>query len=65
MTNVQPNLLQLAKQGDPKAIAALMNRSLQPKGKKYLPEFLQFCWEHWVFISLSWATPKKALSCFL
>ena len=31
MTNAQSNLLQLAKQGDPKAIAALMNRSLQPK----------------------------------
>jgi hypothetical protein len=29
MTNAQSNLLQLAKQGDPKAIAALMNRSLQ------------------------------------
>lgn len=32
MTNAPPNLLQLAKQGDPKAIAALMNKSLQPKG---------------------------------
>lgn len=28
----QPNLLKLAKQGNPKAIAALINRSLQPKG---------------------------------
>jgi cytoskeletal protein RodZ len=28
----QPNLLELAKQGDPQAIATLMNRSLQPKG---------------------------------
>lgn len=28
----QPNLLELAKQGNPKAIAALMNRQLQPKG---------------------------------
>jgi hypothetical protein len=28
----QQNLLELAKQGDPQAIAALMNRSLQPKG---------------------------------
>lgn len=27
-----PNLTELAKQGDPKAIASLMNRSLQPKG---------------------------------
>ncbi|MBD1868560.1 hypothetical protein H6F95_14850 [Cyanobacteria bacterium FACHB-471] len=28
----QSNLLELAKQGDPQAIATLMNRSLQPKG---------------------------------
>jgi hypothetical protein len=28
----QSNYLELAKQGDPKAIAALLNRSLQPKG---------------------------------
>ncbi|MCT7967037.1 hypothetical protein NG799_11885 [Laspinema sp. D1] len=28
----QPNLLELAKQGDAKAIATLMNRKLQPKG---------------------------------
>jgi tetratricopeptide (TPR) repeat protein len=32
MTTEQPNLQQLAKQGNPKAIAALLNRSLQPKG---------------------------------
>lgn len=32
MTISKPNILQLAKQGDSKAIAALMNRSLQPKG---------------------------------
>lgn len=28
----QTNILELAKQGDPKAIAALINRQLQPKG---------------------------------
>ncbi|MEW6494680.1 MAG: hypothetical protein AB1589_19515, partial [Cyanobacteriota bacterium] len=28
----QPNLSKLAKQGNPKAIAALINRSLKPKG---------------------------------
>jgi hypothetical protein len=28
----QPNLLELARQGDPHAIATLMNRSLQPRG---------------------------------
>lgn len=28
----QPNLLELARQGDPKAIAALMNAALEPKG---------------------------------
>ncbi|GAB4320250.1 MAG: hypothetical protein OHK0047_02750 [Leptolyngbyaceae cyanobacterium] len=32
MTTAQPNLAQLAKQGDARAIAALLNRSLQPKG---------------------------------
>lgn len=32
MTTTQPNLVQLAKQGDARAIAALLNRSLQPKG---------------------------------
>ncbi|MBW4680604.1 MAG: GUN4 domain-containing protein [Microcoleus vaginatus WJT46-NPBG5] len=32
MTTEQPNLQQLAKQGNPKAIASLLNRSLQPKG---------------------------------
>ncbi|WP_277926746.1 MULTISPECIES: hypothetical protein [Nostoc] len=28
----QPNLLELAKQGDAQAIASLINRQLQPKG---------------------------------
>lgn len=32
MAQTQPNLLELAKQGNAKAIAALMNRQLQPKG---------------------------------
>ncbi len=32
MTTEQPNLQQLVKQGNPKAIAAMLNRSLQPKG---------------------------------
>jgi hypothetical protein len=32
MSALQPNLLATAKQGNPKAIAALMNRSLNPKG---------------------------------
>lgn len=32
MTTEQPNLQQLAKQGNPKAIAAMLNRSLQAKG---------------------------------
>ncbi|MBD2461044.1 hypothetical protein H6G89_08315 [Oscillatoria sp. FACHB-1407] len=32
MTASQPNLLELAKQGDATAIASLMNRHLQPKG---------------------------------
>jgi tetratricopeptide (TPR) repeat protein len=31
-TPTQPNLKELARQGNPKAIAALLNRSLQPKG---------------------------------
>lgn len=32
MTTPKPNALELAKQGNPKAIAALINRQLQPKG---------------------------------
>lgn len=32
MTTSQPNVLQLARQGDPRAIGAILNRSLQPKG---------------------------------
>jgi hypothetical protein len=32
MSQPQPNILQLAKQGNPKAIAALINRQLQAKG---------------------------------
>lgn len=32
MTASQPNLLELARQGDPQAIAALLNRQLKPKG---------------------------------
>lgn len=32
LTPTQPNLKELARQGNPKAIAALLNRSLQPKG---------------------------------
>jgi hypothetical protein len=35
----QSNLLELAKQGDPQAIATLMNRSLQPKGMTALVGF--------------------------
>jgi hypothetical protein len=31
---VQPNILEAAEQGNPQAIAALMNRSLNPKGIK-------------------------------
>ncbi len=46
----QPNLLDLAKQGNPKAIAALLNCSLQAKGitaKANLKEngYLQFMLE--------------------
>jgi hypothetical protein len=32
MNQTQPNLLELAKQGNAKAIATLINRQLQPKG---------------------------------
>jgi hypothetical protein len=32
MTSPKPNVLELAKQGNPKAIEALLNRQLQPKG---------------------------------
>lgn len=32
MTTAKPNILELAKRGNPKAIEALLNRHLQPKG---------------------------------
>ncbi|UBF24583.1 hypothetical protein K9N68_23270 [Kovacikia minuta CCNUW1] len=32
MTTSQPNLLQLAREGDTNAISSLLNRSLKPKG---------------------------------
>ncbi|MEH2057292.1 MAG: hypothetical protein V7K97_14250 [Nostoc sp.] len=32
MSQPEPNILQLAKQGNPKAIATIINRQLEPKG---------------------------------
>jgi hypothetical protein len=43
MTNTQPNLLQLAKQGNARAIAILLNRSLQPKGIAARASFKDGC----------------------
>ena len=39
----QSNLLELAQQGDPQAIAALMNQSLQPKGMTAIVERMGDC----------------------
>ncbi|WP_341526283.1 type IV pilin-like G/H family protein [Nostoc sp. UHCC 0302] len=39
----QPNLLELAKQGDAQAIASLMNRQLQPKGIKVKTNLTSGC----------------------
>ncbi|WP_392535615.1 hypothetical protein [Nostoc sp. C117] len=41
----QPNILQLAKQGDVQAIASLMNRHLQPKGITAKVAFQDTCLE--------------------
>ena len=41
----QPNILQLAKQGDVQAIASLMNRHLQPKGTTAKVAFKDVCLE--------------------
>jgi hypothetical protein len=41
----QPNILELAKQGDVQAIASLMNRHLQPKGSTAKVAFRDACLE--------------------
>ncbi len=63
MTNVQPNLLQLAKQGDPKAIAALMNRSLQPKGVTAKVAFKDGCLQ--IMLESAQVTDQQALVAFV
>ncbi|MEH1890612.1 MAG: TM2 domain-containing protein [Nostoc sp.] len=63
MTNVQHNLLQLAKQGDPKAIAALMNRSLQPKGVTAKVAFKDGCLQ--IMLESAQVTEQQALVAFV
>ncbi len=63
MTNVQPNLLQLAKQGDPEAIAALMNRSLQPKGISAKVAFKDGCLQ--IMLESAQVTNQQALVAFV
>ncbi|MEA5625850.1 hypothetical protein [Nostoc sp. UHCC 0251] len=63
MTNVQPNLLELAKQGDPKAIAALMNRSLQPKGITAKVAFKDGCLH--IMLESAQVTDQQALVAFV
>lgn len=63
MTNAQSNLLQLAKQGDPKAIAALMNRSLQPKGITAKVAFKDGCLQ--IMLEPAQVTDQEALVAFV
>lgn len=59
----QPQLLELAKQGDPRAIAALMNRSLQPKGMTALVDRQGDCLE--VMLEAERIPNRQALTAFV
>ncbi|HEY9619632.1 MAG TPA: hypothetical protein V6C78_04640 [Crinalium sp.] len=48
MTASKPNILELAKQGDARAIAALMNRYLQPKGITATAALEDSCLQIWL-----------------
>lgn len=63
MTNPQSNLLDRAKQGDPKAIAALMNRSLQPKGILVKTELHDQCLQ--VFIEALDPPDQQTLTAYI
>ncbi|HEY9618345.1 MAG TPA: hypothetical protein V6C64_15990 [Microcoleaceae cyanobacterium] len=63
MTNPQSNLLDRAKQGDPKAIAALMNRSLQPKGIFVKTELQDQCLE--VFLEALDTPDQQTLTAYV
>ncbi len=52
----QPNLLELAKQGDPTAIATLMNLTLEPKGVTATASLE----DHWLYVWLRSARPLNA-----
>jgi hypothetical protein len=57
MTASQPNLVELAKQGDARAIAALMNTALQPEGIKIRAGFASDCL---MVLAESETAPEKA-----
>lgn len=59
----QPNTLELAKQGDAKAIAVLMNRSLQPKGITARAAFKDSCLQ--VMLEAAQVPEQKALVLFI
>lgn len=59
----QANLVELAKQGNPKAIAALINRQLQPKGITAKVSLKQDCLQ--VMLEAAQAPPKKICVDFL
>jgi hypothetical protein len=63
MTASQPNLLELAKQGDARAIATLMNRSLQPKGMAAKVAFKDGCLQ--VMVEASQVPDEKAMVTFV
>jgi hypothetical protein len=59
----QPNLLELAKQGNPQAIAALMNRQLQPKGISAKAQIKDNCLQ--IMLESPQAPDQQALVAFI
>ena len=59
----QPNLLELAKQGDAKAIATLMNRKLQPKGITAKASMKNDCLQ--IMLESAQVAPQEILVAFI
>ena len=62
-TGTQPNLIELAKQGNAQAIATLMNRQLQPKGITAKAALLEGCLQ--IMLESAQAPNQQALVVFI
>ncbi|NJO73755.1 MAG: hypothetical protein HC833_08345 [Leptolyngbyaceae cyanobacterium RM1_406_9] len=63
MQETQENLLELSRQGDPEAIATLINRSLQPRGIRTEAEIDEDCLH--LFLEANQAPPQAQLVPFI